>query len=153
MARGAPLCAFACTTPFLLPTGRLTCLHVAAAPCSLISVLQPAQNKDLMASLMVISAHCLHDHALEPMTVHWKAIFDLQDKRMTAFALDQIPRTLSKSQACDVLSSMANIAGYRAVVEASHTFGRMFAPQARRLAATRSFFNLHWISSSTLDIL
>lgn len=34
---------------------------------------------------------------------------------MTVFGLDQVPRTLSRSQACDVLSSMANIAGYRAV--------------------------------------
>ena len=70
---------------------------------------------------------------------------------MTAFALDQIPRTLSKSQACDVLSSMANIAGYRAVVEASHTFGRMFAPQACLLAACGSHFNLQWISSDILS--
>lgn len=38
---------------------------------------------------------------------------------MTLFALDAIPRTLSRSQACDVLSSMANIAGYRAVRYAS----------------------------------
>eukprot|EP00913_Durusdinium_trenchii_P033275 g31151.t1 len=42
---------------------------------------------------------------------------------------DQMPRTLSRAQAYDVLSSMANIAGYRAVVEASHHFGRFCAGQ------------------------
>ncbi|CAK9035843.1 NAD(P) transhydrogenase subunit alpha (Nicotinamide nucleotide transhydrogenase subunit alpha) (Pyridine nucleotide transhydrogenase subunit alpha) [Durusdinium trenchii] len=40
-----------------------------------------------------------------------------------------MPRTLSRAQAYDVLSSMANIAGYRAVVEASHHFGRFCAGQ------------------------
>lgn len=34
---------------------------------------------------------------------------------MTVFALDAVPRTLSRSQACDVLSSQANVVGYRAV--------------------------------------
>lgn len=40
-----------------------------------------------------------------------------------------MPRTLSRAQAYDVLSSMANIAGYRAMVEASHHFGRFCAGQ------------------------
>lgn len=57
---------------------------------------------------------------------------------MTVFALDSIPRTLSRSQACDVLSSMANIAGYRAVVEASHAFGRMFPPQMTAAGKVRA---------------
>lgn len=47
---------------------------------------------------------------------------------MTTFALDQIPR-LSRSQQFDVLSSMANIAGYRAVVEAVSHFDRFLAGQ------------------------
>jgi len=53
----------------------------------------------------------------------------MQAKKITAFALDQMPRTLSRAQAFDVLSSMANIAGYRSVVEASNEFGRFFAGQ------------------------
>ena len=47
---------------------------------------------------------------------------------VTALALDAVPR-ISRAQALDVLSSMANVAGYRAVVEAAHAFGRQFTGQ------------------------
>lgn len=47
---------------------------------------------------------------------------------VTAMALDAVPR-ISRAQALDVLSSMANVAGYRAVVEAAHAFGRQFTGQ------------------------
>jgi len=53
----------------------------------------------------------------------------LQKQKATAFAMDCIPRTLSRGQAFDALSSQANIAGYRAVIEASNVFGRFFAGQ------------------------
>jgi NAD(P) transhydrogenase subunit alpha len=52
-----------------------------------------------------------------------------QKQGATVFALDQIPRMLSRGQTFDVLSSQTNIIGYRAVVEAQHTFGRFFAGQ------------------------
>ncbi|GAA1394774.1 Re/Si-specific NAD(P)(+) transhydrogenase subunit alpha [Luteococcus peritonei] len=47
---------------------------------------------------------------------------------ITAMSMDMVPRT-SRAQALDALSSMANISGYRAVVEASHAFGRFFTGQ------------------------
>ena len=47
---------------------------------------------------------------------------------ITVLAMDAVPR-VSRAQSLDVLSSMANIAGYRAVVEAAHLFGRFFAGQ------------------------
>jgi len=47
----------------------------------------------------------------------------------TVFALDCIPRMLSRGQTFDTLSSQTNIAGYRAVIEASNSFGRFFAGQ------------------------
>ncbi|KAA1427692.1 Re/Si-specific NAD(P)(+) transhydrogenase subunit alpha [Nocardioides antri] len=47
---------------------------------------------------------------------------------VTALAMDAVPR-ISRAQSMDVLSSMANVAGYRAVVEAAHEFGRMFTGQ------------------------
>lgn len=47
---------------------------------------------------------------------------------VTAIAMDAVPR-ISRAQSMDVLSSMANIAGYRAVVEAAHEFGRFFTGQ------------------------
>ena len=53
----------------------------------------------------------------------------LQDQKATAIAMDAIPRTLSRGQTYDALSSQANIAGYRAVLEASNEFGRFFAGQ------------------------
>ena len=52
----------------------------------------------------------------------------LATRSITALAMDAVPR-ISRAQSLDVLSSMANIAGYRAVVEAAHTFGRFFTGQ------------------------
>ena len=52
----------------------------------------------------------------------------LAKQGVTAFAMDAVPR-ISRAQSMDVLSSMANIAGYRAVVEAAHEFGRFFTGQ------------------------
>lgn len=53
----------------------------------------------------------------------------LQKQKATVFAMDCIPRTLSRGQTFDALSSQANISGYRAVIEASNEFGRFFAGQ------------------------
>jgi len=67
-----------------------------------ISFLWPAQNPDLLKKLA--------------------------DKKVTAMAMDMVPR-ISRAQKMDALSSMANIAGYRAVVEAAQHFGRFFTGQ------------------------
>ncbi|MGH3387390.1 MAG: Re/Si-specific NAD(P)(+) transhydrogenase subunit alpha [Actinomadura sp.] len=53
---------------------------------------------------------------------------DLAKRRITVLAMDAVPR-ISRAQSLDVLSSMANIAGYRAVIEAAHVFGRFFTGQ------------------------
>ena len=52
----------------------------------------------------------------------------LQAAGVTGLAMDAVPR-ISRAQSMDVLSSMANVAGYRAVVEAAGEFGRMFTGQ------------------------
>ncbi len=52
----------------------------------------------------------------------------LADKNISALAMDAIPR-ISRAQKMDVLSSMANIAGYRAVIEAAFYFGRFLNGQ------------------------
>ncbi|TBM89275.1 NAD(P)(+) transhydrogenase (Re/Si-specific) subunit alpha, partial [Mycolicibacterium smegmatis] len=52
----------------------------------------------------------------------------LAARPITVLAMDAVPR-ISRAQSLDVLSSMANIAGYRAVVEAAHRFGRFFTGQ------------------------
>lgn len=52
----------------------------------------------------------------------------LAERGVTAIAMDSVPR-ISRAQKVDALSSMANIAGYRAVVEAAQHFGRFFTGQ------------------------
>lgn len=61
--------------------------------------------------------------ALNPELVRKLATRDI-----TVLAMDAVPR-ISRAQALDVLSSMANIAGYRAIVEAANEFGRFFTGQ------------------------
>lgn len=53
---------------------------------------------------------------------------ELSSRSVTALAMDAVPR-ISRAQALDVLSSMANIGGYRAVIEAAANFGRLFTGQ------------------------
>ena len=53
---------------------------------------------------------------------------ELRSRTLTALAVDAVAR-ISRAQSMDVLSSMANIAGYRAVIEAAHAFGRFFTGQ------------------------
>ncbi|MFD3452835.1 Re/Si-specific NAD(P)(+) transhydrogenase subunit alpha [Streptomyces sp. NPDC058691] len=53
---------------------------------------------------------------------------DLARRPITVLSMDAVPR-ISRAQSMDVLSSMANIAGYRAVIEAAHVFGRFFTGQ------------------------
>ncbi|MFJ4846267.1 MULTISPECIES: Re/Si-specific NAD(P)(+) transhydrogenase subunit alpha [unclassified Streptomyces] len=53
---------------------------------------------------------------------------ELARRPITVLSMDAVPR-ISRAQSMDVLSSMANIAGYRAVIEAAHVFGRFFTGQ------------------------
>ncbi|WP_045223801.1 Re/Si-specific NAD(P)(+) transhydrogenase subunit alpha [Methyloterricola oryzae] len=69
---------------------------------NLISFIWPGQNPDLLDQLAA--------------------------RKATVLAMDMVPR-ISRAQKLDALSSMANIAGYRAVVEAAHHFGRFFTGQ------------------------
>ncbi|EDP8647252.1 Re/Si-specific NAD(P)(+) transhydrogenase subunit alpha [Salmonella bongori] len=69
---------------------------------TLISFIWPAQNASLMEKLA--------------------------ERKVTVMAMDAVPR-ISRAQSLDALSSMANIAGYRAIVEAAHEFGRFFTGQ------------------------
>lgn len=69
---------------------------------TLISFIQPAQNEALVKLLM--------------------------ERKINTLAMDRVPR-ISRAQSMDALSSMANIAGYRAIVEASYLFGRFFTGQ------------------------
>jgi len=58
-----------------------------------------------------------------------KALVDkLAARKVTVFAMDAVPR-ITRAQKLDALSAMANIAGYRAVIEAANRFGRFFSGQ------------------------
>ena len=57
-----------------------------------------------------------------------KLMKQLADRKITVLAMDSVPR-ISRAQKMDALSSMANIAGYRAVIEAAEHFGRFFTGQ------------------------
>ncbi|NBX45443.1 MAG: Re/Si-specific NAD(P)(+) transhydrogenase subunit alpha, partial [Gammaproteobacteria bacterium] len=69
---------------------------------TVVSFIWPAQNPELMQELAA--------------------------RQLTVLAMDSVPR-ISRAQKLDALSSMANIAGYRAVIEAAHHFGRFFTGQ------------------------
>ncbi|MCL4779165.1 MAG: Re/Si-specific NAD(P)(+) transhydrogenase subunit alpha [Gammaproteobacteria bacterium] len=70
---------------------------------TLISFIWPAQNPELMQQLAA--------------------------RKITVLAMDALPRTLSRAQKMDSLTSMASISGYRAVIEAANAFGRFFNGQ------------------------
>ena len=70
---------------------------------TLIGFIWPAQHPELMAQLAAAKA--------------------------TVLAIDALPRTLSRAQKMDALTSMAGVSGYRAVVEAANAFGRFFNGQ------------------------
>jgi NAD(P) transhydrogenase subunit alpha len=59
---------------------------------------------------------------------HEALVSRLASRKVTALAVDQIPR-ITRAQKMDALSSMANIAGYRAVIEAASFYGRFFTGQ------------------------
>jgi NAD(P) transhydrogenase subunit alpha len=58
--------------------------------------------------------------------IHPELAQDLADQGVTAVSLDGLPRTLSRAQPMDALSSQANVAGYKAVLAAAETYGRFF---------------------------
>lgn len=66
---------------------------------TLVSFIWPAQNPELLQALAA--------------------------RKINVLAMDSVPR-ISRAQKLDALSSMANIGGYRAVIEAAHAFGRFF---------------------------
>lgn len=64
-----------------------------------------------------------------------KLVASLAKKGVTALALDAVPR-ISRAQSIDVLSTMSNVAGYRAVIEAAEVYGGMFTGQVTAAGKT-----------------
>ncbi len=89
-------------SPELHPVLNLHESELLKPASTLISFIWPAQNESLLKQL--------------------------SEKNVTVLAMDSVPR-ISRAQKFDALSSMANIAGYRAVIEAANHFGRFFTGQ------------------------
>jgi NAD(P) transhydrogenase subunit alpha len=70
---------------------------------TVVGFIWPAQNPELMQALAA--------------------------RKATVLAIDSLPRTLSRAQKMDALTSMAGVSGYRAVIEAANAFGRFFNGQ------------------------
>jgi NAD(P) transhydrogenase subunit alpha len=66
---------------------------------------------------------------------HPELVTALSERGVTALALDAVPR-ISRAQALDVLSTMSNVAGYRAVIEAAEEYGGMFTGQVTAAGKT-----------------
>ncbi len=60
---------------------------------------------------------------------HPELMQQMAARQLTVLAIDSLPRQLSRAQKMDALTSMAGIAGYRAVIEAANAFGRFFNGQ------------------------
>lgn len=80
----------------------------------------PTEQARLRQGQMLVS---LLAPALNP-----EAVEAIRRRGATALAMDAVPR-ISRAQALDVLSSMANLGGYRAVIEAASEFGGLFTGQ------------------------
>ncbi|OFZ11883.1 MAG: NAD(P) transhydrogenase subunit alpha [Bdellovibrionales bacterium RBG_16_40_8] len=88
--------------PEMHPTLRVHEVALMKEGQTLVSFIWPGQNSDLMKKMA--------------------------EAKINVFAMDSVPR-ISRAQKLDALSSMANIAGYRAIIEAAHHFGRFFTGQ------------------------
>jgi NAD(P) transhydrogenase subunit alpha len=89
------------------PRDRVATLRAGS---TLVSMMAPAANPDLVAALTAAG--------------------------VTALALDAVPR-ISRAQSLDVLSTLSNVAGYRAVIEAAEEYGGMFTGQVTAAGKTQ----------------
>jgi NAD(P) transhydrogenase len=92
------------------PATHIFCINLSTVPIdsvskgqTIITLVNPTKNQDMVDKL--------------------------KEKKVNLIALDLLPRMLSRAQAYDVLSSMANISGYRAIVEAQNLYTRFFQAQ------------------------
>jgi len=88
--------------PEPLPDGKRHEVELFKEGAALVSFIWPAQHKDLVEKLAT--------------------------RKLTVMALDAVPR-ITRAQKMDALSAMANLAGYRAVLEAANRYGRFFTGQ------------------------
>jgi len=101
-------------------------IKLLAKGSTLVALLSPAQRPELLETL--------------------------RSHEVTALAMDAVPR-ISRAQSLDVLSSMANISGYRAVIEAANEFGRFFTGQNLGIVLQQAAVNTVLAAGMTFVIL
>lgn len=99
---GSANCVLKVRPPAWNPTLNCHEAELLSPGATLVSFIWPAQNPELLSLLA--------------------------GRQVTTLGMDAVPR-ITRAQKMDALSSMANLAGYRAVVEAAHNFGRFFTGQ------------------------
>lgn len=127
--KGAGETAFATDSQYSEAGAKIVERQTIFSDSDLILQIQAPQQSDL---------EMLHDKqvwvsAFNPL-INTKTVLELKNKRITSFSLDMIPRT-SRAQAMDVLSSMATVSGYRAVLDAAYRLP-VFFPMFMSAAGT-----------------
>jgi NAD(P) transhydrogenase subunit alpha len=103
-----------------------------AAGATLVATAAEAYDADIVLKvrapgpdeLPLLRANSILVGLLDPFNA--SALEAIAGRGVTAFAMELLPRTISRGQAMDVLSSQANIAGYKAVILAAAEIGRFF---------------------------
>jgi len=117
---GSGLAAFASDQEYELAGARIETKAKVIAGADLLIKIQPPTSEEiaLMKDGQVIMA------VLNPY-FNTQLVIELAAKNITGFSMDVVPRT-SRAQAMDILSSMATVAGYKAVLTAANTLPKFF---------------------------
>ncbi|MDR1264109.1 MAG: Re/Si-specific NAD(P)(+) transhydrogenase subunit alpha [Propionibacteriaceae bacterium] len=97
--------------------------RATAWACDVVVKINPPTEAEIAAMSQGATLVCLIAAPRSPQLLE-----RLASRRLTVLAMDSVPR-ISRAQSLDVISSMANIGGYRAVIEAAHEFGSFFTGQ------------------------
>ena len=108
--------------------------RVGASPTSGAATSSPRSTRRRDAELASLRPGATLVAMLAPASSP-QLVEDLHARGVTALALDAVPR-ISRAQALDVLSTLSNVAGYRAVVEAAEVYGGMFTGQVTAAGKT-----------------
>jgi H+-translocating NAD(P) transhydrogenase subunit alpha len=117
--KGAGERAFCSNSEYEKAGAQIKSRQEVLASSELLLSIHPLQSSDLgqLSKLVLIGVY-------QPL-FNVDTMKEWANKNITVFSLDMLPRT-TRAQAMDVLSSQANIAGYKAIVTAANSYGRYF---------------------------
>lgn len=95
----------------------VTAKEIISTSDIILSIHIPASLSEIKSKTILIGVY-------QPM-IHFTLMKEWADKKITTFSIDMLPRT-TRAQSMDVLSSQANIAGYKAVLTAANSYSRYF---------------------------